>query len=87
MVHKLPDASKIQGIVLYKSGQTQKDWYFELQYTDEANEWHEFRLSMLDGLYLLNLLKAADEEQHLNFSTKMARGAGPGDDSENPRPD
>lgn len=67
MVQHLPNVAKMQGIVLDKSAPRHEDWYFQVQYTDESGMWHEFRLPMLDGLYLLNLLQAAEQEQHLGL--------------------
>jgi hypothetical protein len=67
MVHLLPNVAKMQGIVLNKSAPRHEDWYFEVQYTDNADTWHQFKLPMLDGLYLLNLLQAAEQEQHLGL--------------------
>lgn len=67
MIQHLPDAAKIQGIILDKSGHSHRDWFFKLQYTDAANNWHELKLPMLDGLYLLNLFKAAEQEQGLGI--------------------
>lgn len=67
MVHHLPNVTKMQGIVLNKSGPRHEDWYFEVQYTDDAGTWHQLKLPMLDGLYLLNLLQAAEQEQHLGL--------------------
>lgn len=32
--------------------------------------WHDLNMPMLDGLYLLNLLRAAAEEQHLGLSNR-----------------
>lgn len=67
MLSKLPDAKKIQGISLYKEGHSYKDWYFNVQYTDDSDNWHELKISMLDGLYLKNLLSAAEKEQGLSL--------------------
>lgn len=67
LVNHLPNAAKMRGIVLNKTGASHTDWYFEVQYTDEADTWHQFKLPMLDGLYLLNLLEAVQEEQHLGL--------------------
>lgn len=44
-----------------------QDWYFQVQYIDGAENWHEVTIPMLDGLYLLNLLRTAEEEQHLGL--------------------
>lgn len=67
MVRHLPNVAKIQGLILNKSAPRHEDWYFEVQYTDEADAWHQFKLPMLDGLYLLNLLQTAEQEQHLGL--------------------
>jgi hypothetical protein len=67
MVHRLPDAARVQGIVLNKSAQRHEDWYFQIQYTDDKDVWHELKVPMLDALYLLNLLRAAEKEQHLGL--------------------
>jgi len=67
MLNHLPDAAKVQGIVLDKSATRHEDWYFQVQYTDATERWHEIRIPMLDSLYLLNLLRAAEEEQHLGI--------------------
>lgn len=67
MIQRLPNVAKMQGIILDKSAQKHEDWYFQVQYTDESGLWHEFKLPMLDGLYLLNLLQAAEQEQHLGL--------------------
>jgi hypothetical protein len=67
MVHQLPSVFKMQGIVFNKSAPKHEDWYFEVQYTDEVDAWHQFKLPMLDGLYLLNLLQGVEKEQHLGL--------------------
>lgn len=67
MVKSLPDAAKIQGIALDKNGHSHTDWTFKLQYTDAGGKWHELKMPMLDGLYLLNLLRAAEQEQGLSL--------------------
>ena len=67
MLSKLPDAKKIQGISLYKEGDSYKDWYFNVQYIDSSDNWHELKISMLDGLYLKNLLSTAEKEQGLSL--------------------
>lgn len=63
MVNKLPNVARMQGLVLDKSGSRDEDWYFQVQYTDDADAWHEIRVPLRDGLYLLNLLKAAEQDQ------------------------
>jgi hypothetical protein len=67
MVHHLPDAARIQGLLLNKSAPRHEDWYFQIQYSDDNDVWHEIKMPMLDGLYLLNLLRAAEKEQHLGL--------------------
>jgi hypothetical protein len=67
MVNSLPHAAKIQGIALDKSAHNHTEWTFQLQYTDAAGNWHELRMPMLDGLYLLNLLRTAEQEQGLSL--------------------
>lgn len=67
IVNHLPDAAKIQGLMLNKGATRHEDWTFQMQYTDSAGEWHEVKMPMLDGLYLLNMLRKAEEEQHLGL--------------------
>jgi len=67
MVNHLPEAAKIQGVVLNKGAPRHENWTFQIQYTDAAGAWHELKMPMLDGLYLLNLLQAAEQEQHLGL--------------------
>lgn len=72
MVNKLPNAAKVQGIVLNKDAPRHEEWTFQIQYTDAAGAWHEIKMPMLDGLYLLNLLRAAEGEQHLSIWNRNA---------------
>lgn len=67
MLKLLPSVAKIRGIILNKEAPQHADWYFQIQYTDAADVWHELRIPMLDGLYLLNLLQTAQQDQHLDF--------------------
>lgn len=67
MLNHLPDAAKVQGVVFNKEGSQHTDWYFQVQYTDAKEVWHELKIPMLDGLYLLNLLKTAEREQGLSL--------------------
>ena len=67
MVNQLPDVSKMGGISLYKEGHPPKDWYFIIQYTDDDNKLQEIKVPLVDGLYLLNLLRTAEKDQHLDF--------------------
>ena len=63
MINKLPNVARMQGVVLNKSAPRDEDWYFQVQYTDDVDAWHEMRVPLRDGLYLLNLLKAAEQDQ------------------------
>lgn len=65
MVNRLPDVGRIQGLALL-GDLTPKGSRLSLQYTDDAGAWHETEMSFLDGMYLLNLLKAAQID--LGFS-------------------
>ncbi len=67
MVNRLPEAAKVQGITLNKATPNHEDWFFQVQYTDTKGSWHELKMPMLDGLHLLNLLRAAEKEQHLGI--------------------
>lgn len=67
MVQHLPNVARMQGIIFNKEGSSHKDWHFQIQYTDNNDVWHELRVPMLDGLYLLNLLETAEKEQHLSL--------------------
>lgn len=57
MVNKLPDVGRIQGLALL-GDRTPKGSGLSLQYTDREGGWHDLTMSFLDGMYLLNLLKA-----------------------------
>jgi hypothetical protein len=63
MVNELPTVASMQGILLDKSAPSDEDWYFQVQYTDTSGAWHQLRVPVRDGLYLLNLLQAAQDEQ------------------------
>jgi hypothetical protein len=67
MVNQLPDVAKIQGMLLSREADRHEEWYFKIQYTDIAGTWHEMKVPMLDGLYLLNMLRAAEKDQHLSI--------------------
>ncbi len=74
MNHSLPDAAKIQGIMLNKAGESREDWFFEMQYTDAAGTWHQLKIPMREGLHLMNLFQSADKEQALSlFNPKDKR--------------
>jgi hypothetical protein len=67
MVNKLPGVAKMQGLILYRDTPQVEQWHFDIQYTDAAGTWHEIRIPVLDGLYLLNMLRTAEKEQHLGI--------------------
>jgi len=60
MLNQLPDVGRIQGASL--RGQNPKNSTILLQYTDNEENWQEVRMPFLDGMYLLNLLKALQIE-------------------------
>ena len=72
MEHRLPDMKRMQGILLNKAAPNHEDWYFQIQYTDANDAWHELKVPLMDGLYLLNLLRAAEKEQHLGLFNRGA---------------
>lgn len=67
MMNKLPEVAKMQGMILYRDAPQVEQWHFDIQYTDAAGTWHELRIPVLDGLYLLNMLRTAEKEQHLSI--------------------
>lgn len=67
MVNMLPEVAKLMGLSLSREAPDHGDWFFEVQYTDSKGAWHELKMPMLDGLYLLNLLREAEKNQHLEF--------------------
>jgi hypothetical protein len=77
-VNHLPTAAKVQGILLNKAAPRHEDWTFQVQYTDADGNWHEMKMPMLDGLYLLNLLRAAEQEQHLGIWNRPSDLGPPG---------
>ena len=62
LVTKLPNVDRIRGIELSRSESPQES-KVSLQYSDQNNEWYETEMSLLDALYLLNLLEAMSREQ------------------------
>jgi hypothetical protein len=67
MVNKLPEVAKMMGLSLSREASDHEDWFFEIQYTDSSGAWHEVKMPMLDGLYLLNMLREAEKNQHLGL--------------------
>jgi hypothetical protein len=74
MLNRLPSAAKIDGISLQKGAPRHEDWTIQLQYTDSVGNRHELEMPMLEGLYLLNLLRTAEEDQHLGFLNRPKHG-------------
>ncbi len=67
MINKLPDVAQMQGMLLCREAPNPHDWFFKIQYTDADEVWHEVKVPMLDGLYLLNMLREAEKNQHLDL--------------------
>jgi hypothetical protein len=67
MVNTLPDVARMQGMLLSREADNHRAWFFKIQYTDEHGTWHEVKVPMLDGLYLLNMFRQAEKEQHLEL--------------------
>ncbi|MEA2237150.1 MAG: hypothetical protein QOC81_1874 [Thermoanaerobaculia bacterium] len=67
MVNELPDVAKIQGMMLSREAGNFREWFFKIQYTDGAGTWQQIKVPMLDGLYLLNMLRDAEKNQHLEL--------------------
>jgi hypothetical protein len=66
-VNQLPLVGKIQGMKIDRQAQHHEDWLFEIQYTDPKGEWHALNVPLLDGLYLLNMLRVAEKRQGLGL--------------------
>lgn len=62
---ELPAVDRIQG-VLRPEGFDYQTMQVTVQYTDRSNEWHDLKMPFLDAMYLLNLLKAL--QQDVGFS-------------------
>ncbi len=60
-VHKLPVVDRIRGATQQGDG-TPDGTQVTVQYTDHINEWFEFQMSFLDAMYLLNILRAIQED-------------------------
>ncbi len=67
MVNRLPEVGRLQGMILNREAHSHTDWFFEIQYTDKGGVWHEIKMPMPDGLYLLNMLREAEKRQELGF--------------------
>lgn len=60
-VNKLPGVGRIQGLARTE-GFDVPNIQVSLQYTDRSNGWHEVEMPFLDAMYLLNLLKAMQQD-------------------------
>lgn len=60
-VNALPAVDRIQGAVRTE-GFDVKRLSVSIQYTDRSKSWHELRMPFLDAMYLLNLLKAMQQD-------------------------
>lgn len=60
-VNKLPAVGRIQGLAR-TDGFDVPNIQVSLQYTDRSNGWHEVEMPFLDAMYLLNLLKAMQQD-------------------------
>jgi hypothetical protein len=67
MINRLPDVCKMGGIILCKDGHPPDDWFFRIQYSDKDNNLQEIKVPLLDGLYLLNLLREVEKDQQLEL--------------------
>jgi hypothetical protein len=67
MINQLPGVARMQGMLFCREAPEVEKWYFKVQYTDDSGAWHELQIPMLDGLYLLNMLRTAEKEQHLEL--------------------
>ena len=57
MSNRLPDVGRIGGAVV-SGGPAPETATIQIQYTDQQGQWHELHMPFLDGMYLLNCLKA-----------------------------
>lgn len=60
-VNKLPDVGRIQGLSRTAGFDVPKI-VVSLQYTDRSNGWHELEMPFLDAMYLLNCLRAIQQD-------------------------
>lgn len=64
-VNELPPVGRIQGMTIDREAPRHEDWLFKIQYTDPNGEWHALNVPLLDGLFLLNMLREAEKRQGL----------------------
>lgn len=60
-VNVLPAVGRIRGLTR-SEGFDYQNMAVKLQYTDRSNTWHEVEMPFLDAMYLLNLLKAMQQD-------------------------
>jgi len=60
-VRKLPVVDRIQGVSQLGNGMPHGT-EVTVQYTDHTDEWFEVQMSFLDAMYLLNCLRAVQED-------------------------
>ncbi len=60
-VRTLPIVDRIQGATQQGDG-TPRGTQVTVQYTDHTDEWFEVQMSFLDAMYLLNILRAIQED-------------------------
>ena len=60
-VRKLPVVGRIQGATQEGDG-TPDGTQVTVQYTDHTEEWFELQMPFLDAMYLVNLLRAIQED-------------------------
>ena len=60
-VNVLPPVGRIQGLARSPDADP-ATISVTLQYTDHKDEWHEVAMPFLDAMYLLNLLRAMQED-------------------------
>ena len=66
MINRLPDVSKIAGIILCKERQPPEEWYLKIQYSDKDNNLQEINVSLRNGVRLLNLLREVVTNEQLD---------------------
>ncbi len=62
IVTKLPDVTKVEGLILDKSGIPQNS-KVTLQYSDHNNTWYETEYPLIEALRMLNFLEKMSREQ------------------------
>jgi hypothetical protein len=71
-VNQLPAVGRIQGISVLPDTDPKKA-VVDLQYTDIKGAWHGVKMSLLDALYLLNLLEGMSKENNFDHLRRDPR--------------